>query len=121
VLIITHLEAVHCVNSVCARKGISPGAEQGNLSGWALVAGWQSCACWQIDDGPWEQVAHYNRSGSAPLIGTRLGVSSVVPSSKESSFFFFSLSWATAQMSATPPGPCRAMPGCFGFLVGCTR
>lgn len=79
----------------------------------------EPCTRWQREDKPdrpWRTTSHYIRSGSAPLIGARLGISSVVPSSLETFF------WATAQMSALshapmPHAPCRAMLPCHACAV----
>lgn len=87
--------------------------EQGTCSGWP--AGWQSgsqavagepCTRWQQDDGRWRVTSHYISSGSGPLIGARLGISSVVPSGLETFF------WATAQMS------CHAIHACAFWVLG---
>ena len=120
VLIVTHFEAVHCVNSVGSRRRSSGygNREPVRLACWLAVEAGEPCSRWQGDDRPWITTSHYIRSGSAPLIGARLGISSVVPSSKETFF------WATAQMSATPPGPmpCHAcafwVSGGQGGLLG---
>lgn len=118
VLIVAHLVGVYCVNSIGLRRR-SSATEQGSCSGWpGLSAGWQSgsqagepCTRWQQDDGRWRVTSHYISSGSGPLIGARLGISSVVPSGLETFF------WATAQMSCH--GPCLRVlgpgVGCWGF------
>lgn len=93
-LIVAHFEDVHCVNSVDLGRR-SSATEQGTCKAGSLV-GLAGTRRWQRVVGPWRTASHYIRSGSAPLIGARLGISSVVPSSLETFF------WATDLKSAMP-------------------